>query len=180
MQIQSTVSISNVYTKKKKKAKRWLIPLHCWLMKLSFQVMHMLQLHILCVLYWLGLLEPALYLVCMRLPGAPRGSYQCRLDSQDLSAFSKQKKKAEQSCLVLRQSDINLYIYVHIIFSLILEWFYPCTVCRKLSWMCCILSFHLHSFPGRHHCTRKILEGRISYELQDMQTWVKVQEPKFT
>lgn len=40
----------------------------------AFQVMIMLQLHFLCVLYWPVMLEPALHLVCVRSPGAVRGT----------------------------------------------------------------------------------------------------------
>lgn len=110
----------------------------------AFQVMHTLQLHILCVLYWPGMLEPALHLVYVRPPGAPRGTQlPVRVGFPRLMYISK-KKKARVSYLVQRQTDAGLYIYAYVISSLKLEWLYPYSVCRKLSAICHILNFCLH------------------------------------
>lgn len=40
----------------------------------AFQLMHMLQLHILYILNWLEMLELALHLICVRHPRASRGT----------------------------------------------------------------------------------------------------------
>lgn len=79
MQIQSTVTISNVHAKNNKKKKKQkkekkegVVNSLALSTNEAFQVMPMLQLQVLCVLHWPGMLEPALHLVCVRPPGAPR------------------------------------------------------------------------------------------------------------
>lgn len=151
MQIQSTVTISNAYTKKKKNSKRVVNSL-ALLTNEAFQVMHMLQLHILCVLHWLGLLEPALYLVCMRLPGAPSSQEDLAISAGWIPKTYPHLVNKKKGGTVLSGPEANyanLYIYVHTIFSLRLELLYSYTVCRKLSEICYMLNFHLCSFPSR-------------------------------
>lgn len=134
--------------KRKKIAKGWLIPLHCWLMKLSKLCTCCSCTSFVFCIGW-GCWSLLCTLSAWDFPELPGGlSYQCRLDSQDLSTFSKQKK----SGTVLSGPEANyanLYIYVHTIFSLRLELLYSYTVCRKLSEICCMLNFHLCSFPSR-------------------------------
>lgn len=181
MQIQSTVTISNAYTKKKKNSKRVVNSL-ALLTNEAFQVMHMLQLHILCVLHWLGLLEPALYLVCMRLPGAPSSQEDLAISAGWIPKTYPHlvnKKKVEQSYLVQRQIT-QTYTFMSTLF-------FPS------DWNCCIPTlsvgnslryaicwiFTYVAFPVGC-CTRKILEKQITYKLQDVQTCMKTQNPKFT
>ena len=112
MQTQSTVTISNVHAKKKSKGVLNSLAL---LTNKDFQVMHMLQLHVLFVLYWPGMLEPALHLVCVRPPRTPRKTQlQVQAGFPRLIYISKQKRP--ESLIWSKGKPTQAYTFMPMLF----------------------------------------------------------------
>jgi len=93
MQIQSSHHQQYACQKKREEKKRKNVNSLALLTNKAFQVMYMLQRHVLCILYWPGMLQSGLHLLCVRPPGDPRGTQlPVQASFPRLIYISKQKK----------------------------------------------------------------------------------------
>lgn len=102
-------------TKEGKKNSKGVVNSLALLTNKAFHVMHMLQLHILFVLYWLGMLEPALHLVWCETSQSSQGD-SATSASQFPKTHLHQHKKKRPECLI-QSRDKLMQAYISMLMS---------------------------------------------------------------